>query len=204
MAEPTAHRNMKHGCIVMASGTATRFGGNKLLAEAGGIPLVEHVVRTTDGLFAKRVVVTRSAEVAALARSLGAEAILHDEPLRNDAVRLGTEATRSCDDVTFFQGDQPLIGAASVRRLLVAAEGGPGSIWRAAFRGEPGAPVLFPSWAYNELRALPAGKGGGFVARAHPERVRTVEVESKWELFDVDTAEDLRVLRVHLAKRDDN
>ena len=204
MAEPAAHRNMKHGCIVMASGTGTRFGGNKLLAEAGGMPLIEHVVRTVRGLFAKRVVVTRSAEVAALARSLGSDAVLHDEPLRSDAVRLGMEATRGCDDVTFFPGDQPLISAASVSRLLRAAEACPECIWRAAFRGEPGAPVLFPSWAYDELHALPAGKGGGFVARAHPERVRTVEVESEWELFDVDTAEDLRVLRVHLAKRDDN
>ena len=201
MAEPAAHRNMKHGCIVMASGTATRFGGNKLLAEAGGMPLVEHVVRTTDGLFAKRVVVTRSAEVAALARSLGADAVLHDEPLRNDAVRLGMEATRGCDDVAFFPGDQPLISVASVSRLLAAAEGRTDCIWRAAFRDDAGAPVLFPSWAYDELRALPAGKGGGFVARAYPERVRTVEVESAWELFDVDTACDLEALQEHLAER---
>ena len=202
MTSPAASPNTTHGCIVMASGTGTRFGGNKLLAELDGAPLIEHVVRTVRGLFAKSVVVTRSVEVAALCRLLGAEAILHDEPLRNDAVRLGMEAMRECDDVTFFPGDQPLIGAASVARLLRAAEACPECIWRASFHGEPGAPVLFPAWAYGELRALPAGKGGGFVARAHAERVRTVEVESKWELFDVDTAEDLRALREHLVKRD--
>ncbi len=190
---------MKHGCIVMASGAGTRFGGNKLLAELAGTPLVAHVVRATDGLFAKRVVVTRSPEVAAVARALGAEAVLHDEPLRSDAVRLGMKEMEGCDDVAFFPGDQPLISAASVSRLLAAAEGRPECIWRTAFRGEPGAPVLFPTWAYDELRALPAGKGGGFVARAHPERVRLVEVESAWELFDVDTACDLQVLQEHLA-----
>ena len=37
------------------------------------------------------------------------------------------------------------------------------------------------------------------VARAHKERVRTVEVSSKWELFDVDIPDDLRVLQEHLA-----
>ena len=114
------------------------------------------------------------------------------------------EEMRGCDDVTFFQGDQPLIGAASVKRLLAAAEGQPECIWRAAFHGEAGAPVLFPSWAYDELRTLPASKGGGFVARAHPERVRLVDVASAWELFDVDTAYDLQVLREHLAKRSGN
>ena len=204
MAEPAARKNMDHGCVVMASGTGTRFGGNKLAAELNGAPLVAHAIRATDGAFAKRVVVTRSAEVAAIARSLGAEAVLHDEPLRSDAVHLGMEAMRGCDDVTFFQGDQPLIGAASIERLLAAAESQPECIWRAAFHGEAGAPVLFPSWAYGELRTLPAGKGGGFVARAHPERVRLVEVESAWELFDVDTVRDLQVLRKHLAKRDKN
>ncbi len=201
MADPATRKPMKHGCIVMASGAGTRFGGNKLVAELDGAPLVAHAIRATNGLFAERVVATRSEEVAAIAHSLGAKAILHDEPLRSDAVRLGMEEMRSCDDVTFFQGDQPLIGAACIKRLLAAAEDQPECIWRAAFRGEAGAPVLFPTWAYDELRALPAGKGGGFVARAHPERVRLVDVASAWELFDVDTAYDLQVLREHLSKR---
>ncbi len=204
MAEFAARKPLKHGCIVMASGSGTRFGGNKLVAELDGAPLVAHAIRATSGLFAERVVVTRSEEVAAIAHSLGAKAILHDEPLRSDAVRLGMEAMRGCDDVTFFQGDQPLIGAASIKRLLAAAEDQPECIWRASFRGEAGAPVLFPSWSYDELRALPASKGGGFVARTHPERVRLVDVASAWELFDVDTACDLQVLREHLAKRGGN
>ncbi len=183
----------------MASGEGTRFGGNKLLVELDGTPLVEHVVRATSGLFAKRVVVTRSSDVEGLSRSLGAETILHDEPRRNDTVRLGMEAVSDCDTVTFFQADQPLISARSVAALLRAAEANPSSIWRTSFNGTPGAPVLFPAWAYDELRTLPAGKGGGFVARAHADRVRYVEVASAWELFDVDTADDLRQLKKHVA-----
>ena len=58
--------------------------------------------------------------------------------------------------------------------------------------------MLFPSWAFDELRTLPPGKGGGFVARAHKDRVRCVEVTSEWELFDVDTPRDLQVLQKHL------
>ena len=51
------------------------------------------------------------------------------------------------------------------------------------------------STAFYELRS----KGGGVVAKAHKERVRTIEVSSKWELFDVDTPDDLRILQEHLA-----
>lgn len=264
----------------MASGVGARFGGNKLMAELCGAPLVGHVVRATDDLFNRRVVVTRHADVAALCETLGAQVILHDEPCRNDTVRLGMEAMDGCDTVTFVQGDQPFIRPASIVALLRAAErdaagaarrdaagrgiadvsgcdavgaaladtaeGGVAEdyameldavecdvdaaagcdaaesdvagaakydavgcdaavssvarIWRTSFDGVPGAPVLFPSWAFDELRSLPRGKGGGFVAKTHAECVRTIEVSSEWELFDVDTRDDLEQLQTHVAR----
>ena len=192
---------MKHGCIIMASGLGTRFGGNKLTAELAGVPLIQHVLRATDGLFAKRVVVTRHPDVVHLSDELGIEVVLHNEPRRNDTVRLGVEKTTGCDTLTFVQGDQPLISANSIGALLRGAENHPDCIWRASFEGTPGAPVLFPAWAAGELHSLPPGKGGGVVAKAHKERVRTVEVADKWELFDVDTPDDLRVLQEHLASK---
>ena len=254
----------------MASGAGVRFGGNKLMAELCGEPLVGHVVRATDGLFDRRVVVTRHADVAALCETLGAQVILHDEPGRNDTVRLGMEAMDGCDTVAFVQGDQPLIRPASIAALLRAAErdaiGAAGCnvagtavrdaaegygmeqdaaesavdvavgrdaaesdaacvaehdavwrnttgcgvtdvsrrpsacIWRTSFDGAPGAPVLFPSWTFGELRSLPHGKGGGYVAKAHAECVRAIEVSSEWELFDVDTRDDLQHLQTHIAR----
>ena len=190
--------SLRHGCVIMASGSATRFGSNKLLATLGGKPLVQHVIETTDGLFDKRVVVTRRPEVARLCRELGVNVVVHDEPARNDTVRLGMQALGDCDTVTFFQADQPLIGSASIAGLLQAAQSDPNSIWRARHGGMSGAPVLFPAWAFDELRHLPAGKGGGFVAKTHAERVRTVEVQDAWELFDVDTVNDLQALQQHL------
>lgn len=280
MPHAADNRTLKHGCIVMASGVGARFGGNKLMAELCDAPLVGHVVRATDGLFSRRVVVARHADVAALCETLGAQVILHDEPCRNDTVRLGMEAMNGCDTVTFVQGDQPLIRPASIVALLRAAErdaagvarcdaagrgvadvvgcdavgaalgdtaeggvaedyameldavecdvdaaarcdaaesdvagaakhdavgcnvaeSGVARIWRTSFDGVPGAPVLFPSWAFDELRSLPRGKGGGFVAKAHAEYVRTIEVSSEWELFDVDTRDDLEQLQKHVAR----
>lgn len=199
MTHPARESQMNHGCIIMASGLGTRFGGNKLMTELCGVPLIQHVLRATDDLFTRRVVVTRHSDVAHLCDELGIGVILHSEPRRNDTVRLGMEKMAGCDTVTFVQGDQPLISANSMATLLRRAERCPACIWRASFEGTPGAPVLFPAWTFNELRSLPPGKGGGVVAKAHKERVRTVEVSSKWELFDVDTPDDLRVLQEHLA-----
>ena len=244
MPHAADNRTLKHGCIVMASGVGARFGGNKLMAALCDAPLVGHVVRATDGLFSRRVVVTCHADVAALCETLGAQVILHDEPCRNDTVRLGMEAMDGCDTVTFVQGDQPLIRPASIVALLRAAErdaagvvrcdaarrdvdaaagcdaaesdvagavkhdcvgcnaaeSSVARIWRTSFDCVPGAPVLFPSWAFDELRSLPRGRGGGFVAKAHAECVRTIEVSSEWELFDVDTRDDLEQLQTHVAR----
>lgn len=201
MTNPVETPNAVHGCIIMASGLGTRFGSNKLMASLDGAPLIAHVIRACDGLFAKRVAVTRHEDVAKLCRSLGMEAVMHDEPLRSDTVRLGMQAMDGCDTVTFIQADQPFISANTLAALLRGAETHPEFIWRVGFQGTQGAPVLFPAWAFDELRALPPGKGGGFVAKAHAQRVRCVEAASEWELFDVDTVQDLEVLQAHVEQR---
>lgn len=201
MTNPVETPNAVHGCIIMASGLGTRFGSNKLMASLDGAPLIAHVIRACDGLFAKRVAVTRHEDVAKLCRSLGMEAVMHDEPLRSDTVRLGMQAMDGCDTVTFIQADQPFISANTLAALLRGAETHPEFIWRVGFQGTQGAPVLFPAWAFDELRALPPSKGGGFVAKAHARRVRCVEAASEWELFDVDTVQDLEVLQAHMKQR---
>ena len=67
-------------------------------------------------------------------------------------------------------------------------------IIRPAFQNTPGAPVLFPSWAFSELFSLPEGRGGGFVAKKYPERIQLVPVQDEYELKDVDTQKDLLIL----------
>lgn len=201
MTSPVETPNAVHGCIIMASGLGTRFGSNKLMANLDGAPLIAHAISACDRLFAKRVAVTRHEDVAKLCRSLGVEAILHNEPLRSDTVRLGMQAMGVCDTVTFIQADQPLISANTLAALLRSAEAHPEFIWRVGFQGTQGAPVLFPAWAFDELRALPPGKGGGFVVKAHAQRVRCVEAASEWELFDVDTVQDLEALQAHIEQR---
>ena len=53
---------------------------------------------------------------------------------------------------------------------------------------------MFPKWAFDELRTLPEGQGGGFVAKEYPERVRMLPVRDRYELADADTPEALEEL----------
>ena len=179
------------GCVIMASGLGKRFGGNKLMADFHGQPMIARALATTDDLFACRVVVTRHADVADFCRKQGVEVVLHGEPYRSDTVRLGLEAIGTVSGCLFCPGDQPLLRRETVAALISAWEGEPDSIWRPGFEGQPGAPILFPHWAFEELRRLPEGKGGGFLAKKYPERVRVLPVRDEYELMDVDTRETL-------------
>ena len=182
------------GCVVMASGLGRRFGGNKLLALFRGKPLIQWALDITEGLFSRRVVVTRSREVAELCRRQEVPVVFHSLPFRSDTVRLGLEALGELPGCLFCPADQPLLRRETVAALVLAAAAAPGLIWRAGWQGQGGAPVLFPAWAFGELAALPAGRGGGWVAARHPERVRLLPVGDARELADVDSREDLAAL----------
>lgn len=182
------------GCVIMASGLGKRFGGNKLMADFGGQPMIARILAATEGIFDHRVVVTRHEDVAALCRKHGIEVILHDFPHRNDTLRLGLEAVGEVDGCLFCPGDQPLLRRETVAALVSDWQSEPDFIRRTAFEDRPGAPILFPKWAFSELLTLPEGKGGAFLAKKYPERVRLHPVRDKCELVDVDTRETLMEL----------
>lgn len=182
------------GCVIMASGLGKRFGGNKLMADFHGQPMICRVLDATEGIFGQRVVVTRSTAVASICFDRGIQAVLHDLPYRSDTVRLGLDAMPGISSCMFVAADQPLLRRESVAALALAAKNEPESIRRAGSNGICGSPVIFPSWSFPELRDLPEGKGGGAVIQKHPELLQITEFQDPYELRDVDTQNDLAEL----------
>ena len=183
------------GCVLMASGLGRRFGADKLMADFDGSPLISRAIEATDGLFDKRVLLTRSAAAAEYARARGVQVHLNALPRRSDAMRLGLAEMAEMDGCLFCPCDQPLLTRQTVAALAAAFARQPETIWRPAAEGQPGAPVVFPRWAFAELAAVQQG-GGSAVAAAHPDKVRLLEVDA-WELFDVDTPADLSAALAH-------
>lgn len=182
------------GCVIMASGLGKRFGSNKLLADFHGKPMIQQILDATEGIFAQRVVVTRTPEVADLCEKRGIRTVLHNQPHRSDTVRLGLEAMPEIERCMFTPADQPLLHTDTVAALALASANEPDSIWRPVCEGVHGSPVVFPKWSFEELMHLPEGKGGGVVIKKYPERLRTVTVQDIYELKDVDCPEDLEEL----------
>ena len=185
------------GCIIMASGTGKRFGGDKLLACCAGQPLLYYVLTLTEGLFSSHVVVTRNEKVAEYCAEQDVHCILHQKSWQSDTVSIGVTAmadglrSKALLGLLFCVSDQPLLKRQSLLRLVKAFMQKPDYIHRLAYEEKAGNPVIFPADLADELRRLPQDKGGSFLVKKYPERVRTVQVQEEWELYDVDTREDL-------------
>ena len=157
--------------------------------------MVQRALDATEGLFTRRVVVTRHESVAALCREQNVEVLLHDLPHRSDTVRLGLEALGNLDACMFIPGDQPLLRRETIAMLLENRKENPSSIIRPAYEDTEGSPVVFPAWAFPELKNLPEGKGGGVVIKNHPHEVLRIPVANPFELMDADTPETLELLK---------
>lgn len=186
----------KLGCVIMASGEGKRFGGNKLMADVYGKPMIGYVLEVTDGLFDKLVVVTRHQDVYDYCRKLGVECVFHNLPYRNDTVKLGVEALLSnekdtVEHIMFCVGDQPFIKKSTIEKMIDAVRKNPEHIIRAGFADSVGSPVSFPDSLFDELKRLPGKKGGRYLIDKYSDIVKVVQVSDLKELLDIDSRDDL-------------
>lgn len=180
---------MKPGAVLMASGSGSRFGSNKLLYPVEGVPMIEHAFAAAPpALFTRACVVSCYPEILNRAEQHGYEALLNTQAAEGQSasVRLGLSALKDMDGVLFCVCDQPWLRRDSVERLLAEFAAHPGSICALSWQGVRGSPVIFPSDLFPELLALTGDRGGSGVIRANKERLRLVEASGARELCDVD------------------
>jgi molybdenum cofactor cytidylyltransferase len=186
---------MRLGCVLMASGHATRFGSDKLLYPLNGKPLAAHVMDAlSGGLFICTAVVTRSPEIEALAKARNLTTVMN--PDRTDdlavTIRLGLGAMPpGLDGCLFAVCDQPGLRTNSLEKMGAAFAADPHAAVILCFSGRRGNPVIFPSALFEELLALTPRQTGRQVLQSHPQRLLFVEAQDESELLDIDTLEDL-------------
>ena len=191
-------------CLMMASGMSKRFGTNKLLVDYNGHSLFENAIRISRYVdFGQTLTVTRHPDIVDLCRHENIPVLLHDLPNRNDMIRLGVTmllAANKPSGILFLPSDQPLISRDSMQRLCLTFLRHRDRICRLSHDGNGGSPVIFPPGFYEELLALPDKKGGGFLTKKYPEQVVLVPARDPYELYDVDTPEDLTALSQYLNR----
>ena len=183
------------GCVILASGLGVRFGSNKLLADFNGKPLFMRALEISEGFKNNRIVVTRHKEISEICQDKGVRVILHDLPEKSDTIKLGLEALGDIDACFFLPSDQPLLKSETLNNMVKEWGDDKEKIIRPFSGGTPGAPVLFPKWCFQSLLNLPKGKGGVWVVKENPEKVKAFEIENQLELIDADTKETFEFLK---------
>ncbi len=192
--------------VLLAAGAASRFGGgSKLLAPFRGRPLIEHALLAlreapVDGAVA--VVGEGSGEVRRLCGRYGVRVVENPRWREGQSTSvlaglaaLGPEARAA----VILLGDQPLVGAGAVARLIGAFERG-ARIAVATYGGKPRNPTLFAREVWPLLESeLEGDEGARSMLRRHPELVRRVPCDGVGDPADVDTREDLRRLEERAA-----
>lgn len=187
---------MNIGCVVMAAGMSSRFGGNKLAQQWQDKSLIRHALEAVpaDRLSAV-VVVTQYPEVVALAKEFGFTPIVNSHPEygQSHTIHLGVRALERCDALLFQVADQPLLRRESVARLIDFYSHNPGHIVGLGHGGQRGNPCIFPARFFPELLKIEGDRGGNVVIRQHDADLLLYEVPAD-ELRDVDTQEALAQL----------
>ena len=186
---------MNIGAAVLAAGLSTRFGENKLLAPLGEKPLLAHALDALSGAqgIARRAAVVSDARVAELVRGCGVQVIVNGEPARGQAhsVVLAAQAMRDMDALLLMAGDQPLLRADTLTRLIRAFERsgkGIACLQDATHRGNP---AVFSAAYFDRLCALSGDRGAGRLLREFEGDLLVIGCTDADELADADTPQAL-------------
>lgn len=187
------------GYVIMAAGNARRFGDNKLTAQLQGRSLIQRAMEAVPTeSFDRVVVVTQYPEIMRLAEEFHFAAVhnAHPELGISHTLQLGLTMLRDCGGVLFSVADQPLLRRETVAKLTTLWQSQPEKIAALSSGGQRGNPCIFPARFFPELMALEGDRGGSAVIRRHEEDLILLETAEE-ELYDVDTAAALELLKQH-------
>lgn len=181
------------GCLVLAAGEASRFGGPKQLAQLNGIPLLEHALERAANSGFSRVVVVLGANADRIVRQID----LHSaQPVvcRNwhrgisESLRAGIAELDDLEAALILLGDQPLVTNTAIARVIAARD--PSRVAsQATYDGRPGHPVLVERALFGRIESLRGDTGARKLLMR--DDVTTVPCEDIADPIDVDTPEDL-------------
>lgn len=193
----------KIGAIILAAGSASRMGRQKLLLPLAGQPLLAHVLRTVCSLvWAECVAVIGQpqAELAAVCEAANIPWVYNTAHCQgqSSSIRLGLQQLpEQLDGIMFFVGDQPLVPLDLVAALLMqfARTGSRQAVVVPCCQGQRYSPVLFGSYWRGALAGLRGDIGGRQIMRDNPAQVVAVDWPEPAAFYDADTWEEYGKLK---------
>ena len=181
--------------VVLAAGSATRFGSVKLLAPINGRPVLQHVLDALDAAALTDVVVVLGTDAEAIEAAIdwrSERRVTNPDSGRglSSSLVVGLEAVPAEASALIVLGDQPAISPATIRTLLDQPDDAELPVVVARYPDDSARnPVLLRRAAFGIATEATGDRGLGPVLAGHPELVREVPVHGSNP--DVDTPADL-------------
>jgi molybdenum cofactor cytidylyltransferase len=181
--------------ILLAAGSASRFGGGKLLARLDdGTPLGVRALINLAACVDSVIAVVRADDTALAAmlsdRGACASVCPYAANGMGQSLAWAIRATPLAGRWVIALADMPWVASMTTRRIVEALEAG-AAIAAPSHQGVRGHPVGFSRRFYAQLAGLSGDDGAKTILRAHSADVQLIDTDDAGVSRDVDTPADL-------------
>ena len=186
--------------ILLAAGSARRFGSQKLLARLpDGRYVVEAAANNLLAGAGRVIAVTGgNRQLMRVLDDCGCQVVVnaHAEEGLGTSIAAGVRASADAAGWLVALGDMPYVRPDTIASILNALNDDNGIVIP-TFDGLRGHPVAFARGFGSELMALVGDNGARGVVALHPDRLRLLPMDDAGVLTDIDTPDDLEKLFPH-------
>ncbi|MDG2005459.1 MAG: nucleotidyltransferase family protein [Novosphingobium sp.] len=181
---------MNLAAIVLAAGSSTRFGSDKLSAVFRGEPLLHHAIRAARAAPVSKVLVV-SRQDSPVGEWMGeppVRSVTIDSTALSESLKVGVATAGDVDGVFIFLGDMPLVPIEISARLADIL----GDHYAALPRhdGRPGHPALLSARAFSDVARLEGDEGAGRLLKQRDDVIFDDWADDRIHL-DIDRTNDL-------------
>jgi len=199
MMQPTGNHRPAITAIVLAAGLSRRMeGGNKLLGQFKGRPLITHVIDMLLASAVTDIVVVTGHQADLIQQVLMGDKLqfVHNHRFEeglSSSLRCGIEAVSpAAQGAIICLGDMPLVTARLLDELIRAfEEQSCTKICVPAHLGKWGNPVLWPRHFFSSILQSCGDAGARWLMLRNPESIHEILIDSEEIFTDVDTLGDL-------------
>ncbi|MEZ5736886.1 MAG: NTP transferase domain-containing protein [Novosphingobium sp.] len=181
---------MKLVSVVLAAGSSTRFGSDKLSAMFRGEPLLRHAIRAARAAPVERVIVVcrPGLDIGEWDGPPPVSPVRVNSDAISTSLKAGIAAAGDADGAFIFLGDMPLVPHHVAGKLAERLDDSFAVLPR--HRGSVGHPVLLSVQAFPEIAGLDGDQGAGKLLRERTD-IAYEEIADPAIHLDIDRAEDL-------------
>jgi molybdenum cofactor cytidylyltransferase len=188
---------VKTGAVILAAGSASRFGALKQVIAIDGEPMVRHIARNALAARLHPVVVVVGAQgdqVTDCLNNLDVHSVGNAEweSGMGSSLSTGVKALMmhpaGLKSLMVLLADQPAISIDDLERMLAAHAQSPQRILACQHEGDLSPPCIFPVSYVDELSALDGPNGARVVLQLHASSVDGFDLPAAFR--DIDTPED--------------